>query len=78
MTNFLNIHCPKCWTDNQIDIAATVWLRVTENGTDADESKDGQHDYTPRSDAACNACGYYGRLQDFEQDEEAEIAEATV
>jgi hypothetical protein len=53
-------------------------LRVTENGTDADESKGGHHDYTPRSDATCNACGYYGRLQDFEQEEEAEIAEATV
>ncbi|HET6233524.1 MAG TPA: hypothetical protein VFE41_00950 [Acetobacteraceae bacterium] len=78
MPNFLNIHCLKCRTDIQIDIAATVLLRVTENGTDADESKGGHHDYTPRSDATCNACDYYGRLQDFEQEEEAEIAEATV
>jgi phage FluMu protein Com len=69
MSNFLDIRCPKCDATDQIDIAATVWLRVTEDGTDADESKDGHHDYTPRSNATCNACGYYGRLQDFEPED---------
>jgi hypothetical protein len=42
-----------------------------------DESKDGHQDYTPRSDATFNACGYYGRLQDFEREEEAEMIKAT-
>ena len=38
MSNFLDLRCPHCGNTDRLDIAATVWLRVTENGTDADLS----------------------------------------
>jgi hypothetical protein len=66
MSNFLDLRCPKCGCDDQIDIAATVWLRVTDDGTDADASADGNHEYTPKSLTACAACGHSGRLSAFE------------
>jgi hypothetical protein len=67
MSNLLDIRCPTCRATTQIDIAATVWLRVMEDGTD--QSKDGNHDFGPDSPATCNACGFTGRLHDFEQED---------
>jgi hypothetical protein len=75
MSNFLDIRCPKCRATDQIDIAATVWLRVMEDGTDADQSADGNHEFEPTSPATCNACGFAGQVRDFEQ-QESEIAAA--
>ena len=69
MSNFLDIRCPKCRATDQIDIAATVWLRVMEDGTDADRSEDGNHEFEPTSPATCNACGFTGRLHDFEPED---------
>ena len=69
MSNFLDLRCPQCGADDRIDIAATVWLRVTCDGTDADASANGDHEYTPKSLAACAACGYSGRLSKFEPNE---------
>jgi ribosomal protein S27E len=69
MSNFLDIRCPKCRATDQIDIAATVWLRVMEDGTAADRSEDGNHEFEPTSPATCNACGFTGRVQDFGQDD---------
>jgi hypothetical protein len=69
MRNFLDIRCPKCRSTDQIDIAATVWLRVMEDGTDADQSENGDHDFEPTSPATCNACGFAGRVQDFEEED---------
>lgn len=68
MVNFLAIHCLKCQRADRIDIAATVWLRATPEGTDADQSSDGSHDYEPGSTARCAACGYTGRLDSFPDD----------
>ena len=61
MSNFLDFLCPKCGADDQIDIAATVWLRVTKDGTAADELENGNHEFEPTSPATCNACGFTGR-----------------
>ena len=36
MTNFLDMRCPKCGNENQLGIQASVWIRVCEDGTDAD------------------------------------------
>ena len=45
MTNFLDMRCPKCGNDDRLDIAATVWIRVCEDGTDADAAGDGCQEY---------------------------------
>lgn len=69
MSNFLDLRCPKCSDQDHLDILAEVWLRVTSDGTDADASADGNHDYTPRSLTRCNSCGHTARLREFETDE---------
>ena len=66
MSNFLEMRCPKCGDENSLDIAATVWIRVCEDGTDADASRDGSHDYEPHSPARCGACGHCGTVREFE------------
>ena len=65
MSNFLNVRCPKCGEQNRLDVVASVWLRLTENGTDADASANGDHEYTPKGLTVCDACGYSGRLSSF-------------
>lgn len=65
MSNFLDAKCPKCGRTDQIDVAATVWLRLVDDGTDADLAEDGDHEYSPESMANCEACGHSGELQTF-------------
>ena len=66
MTNFLDMRCPKCGNEDRLDIQATVWIRVCEDGTDADASRDGTHDYEPGNPAQCAACGHCGTVRQFE------------
>jgi len=66
MTNFLDMRCPKCGNEDQLDIQATVWIRVCEDGTDADAAGDWDHEYQPRSPAQCRACGHFGTVRQFE------------
>ena len=67
--NMFNMKCPRCRRDDRIDIAATIWVRLTENGTDADEAHNGVHEYGPNSPATCWACGYFGHVTEFEPKE---------
>lgn len=57
--------CPKCGEADQIDVAATVWVRLTNDGSDADESMSGDHEYDDDSNAECAACGYKAKLASF-------------
>jgi hypothetical protein len=72
MTNFLGLRCPKCDDGDRIDILVDLWVRVTDDGTDADASGNGDHDYTPDSTAVCGACGHCGTVRDFEPEGETE------
>ena len=66
MTNWLNARCPKCGNTDQLDVAATVWLRLTDDGTDADASENGgNHEYGEKNLTSCCACGHSGRLSSF-------------
>ncbi len=76
MANFFNLRCPHCRRDDAIDIQALVWIRIGEDGTDADESHSGDHEYTDESLARCDACAHEGPVTEFEQeDSEATSAE---
>ena len=66
MTNFLDMRCPKCGNEDRLDIQASIWIRVCEDGTDADASCDGNQYYEPRSPAQCDACGHCGTVREFE------------
>ena len=62
--------CPKCGNEDRIDIHAAVWLRLTADGTDADASNCGDHEYTPDIPACCAACDYTGSVKDFDPPDE--------
>jgi hypothetical protein len=47
---------------------AEVWLRVTSDGTDADASGNGDHEFDRHSPALCGACGHHGTVGEFDPD----------
>jgi hypothetical protein len=69
MTNCFDLRCPKCDNGDQIDVSASVWVRVTHDGTDPDLSKDGTHEWGDDNSARCAACGHFGKVTGFRQDE---------
>ena len=64
--NSFNMFCPKCGSADQIDIAATVWVRLTADGTDTDEAADGGHFWDDDSHARCVACDHQGTVKEFQ------------
>ena len=56
MSNAFNFTCPGCGNADQIDIQALVWVRVTEDGTDADHTHDGSHLWDTSSFYFCACC----------------------
>ena len=69
MTNCFDLRCPKCGGTGHIDISASIWVRVTHDGTDPDLSKDGTHEWGDDSPACCAACGHSGKVADYQQHE---------
>lgn len=65
MANQFGYACPKCGSANSIDIEANVWVRLTNNGTDADSSRDGSHTWDDISPATCE-CGWEGVVRDLD------------
>ena len=60
------LKCPKCGEDHTIDIAATISVRLSEDGTDPDEARDRSHEWDENSGASCG-CGFCGKVADFSQ-----------
>lgn len=69
MTNCFDLRCPKCGTSDEIDVSASIWARVTAEGTDPNLAKDGDHEWGDDSSARCAACGHFGKVTAFRQDE---------
>jgi len=69
MTNCFDLCCPKCGGTGQIDVSASVWVRVTRDGTDPDLSKDGTHEWGDYNSARCAECGHLGKVTAFRQNE---------
>ena len=69
MTNCFDLRCPKCGSTDEIDVSASIWARVTHDGTDPNSSKDGDHEWGDDSPARCAACGHFGKVTGFRQDE---------
>jgi hypothetical protein len=68
MSNLFDMRCPKCRDEERIDILAEVWIRVCQDGTDADASGCGDHLFTPKSTACCGACGHWETVGAFTPD----------
>jgi hypothetical protein len=69
MTNCFDLRCPKCGSTDQIEVSASIWARVTNDGTDTDLSKKSRHEWGDDSPARCAACGHFGKVTGFRQDE---------
>jgi hypothetical protein len=63
--NQFAMRCPKCKGTDRIDVQALVYVRLVQDGTDADASKNGDHEWGAESAASC-ACGFHGEVCDFE------------
>lgn len=58
--------CPSCLQADELDVAATVIVRLTANGTDADASMTGEggHEWNETSALTCGDCGWTGTVKD--------------
>jgi hypothetical protein len=70
--NQFGLRCPDCGKGDQIDIAATVWVRLCPDGTDVMQGANGDHEWSNHSGAACAACGHAGTVSDFSRSGEPE------
>lgn len=61
-----NMKCPKCGAADRLDVQASVWVRLTGDGTDADASQDGNHEWDEKSSCSCQACDWSGTVKDAE------------
>jgi ribosomal protein L37AE/L43A len=71
MPNFLDLVCPSCGRDDCVEIAAHIWVRVTQDGTDPDQAETRDHEYHQRSPAICSRCGFVGTVSHFEPQDAA-------
>jgi hypothetical protein len=69
MIDYFHLRCPECGSSDQIDVNASIWARVTNDGTDPNLSKDGTHEWDDDSPARCAACGHSGKTGVFRQNE---------
>jgi hypothetical protein len=66
MSNQFDYRCPKCGDTDQIDICAEVWVRLTEDGSDADLPMKGDHHWDESCIAECGACSHQATVADFD------------
>lgn len=70
MDNQFEMVCPECGESDEIDIAATVWVRLCADGTAPDEAEDGDHTWDDASPCKCVGCGHVATVADFETNDE--------
>ena len=68
--NQYGMFCPSCGHSDEIDITANVDVRLTYDGTDADESADGSHNWDDDTPCSCANCGHSATVADFTPDED--------
>jgi len=59
------MQCPKCGASDRLNIAATVWVRLSLDGTDATEAENGDHEWDKNSAIVCRSCGQSGTVASF-------------
>jgi hypothetical protein len=73
--NAFGMRCPKCRASDQIDVAATVWIRLCPDGTDVTLAAFGDHEWEHISLAACHSCGHSATVWDFNIENQPDPAE---
>ena len=75
LDNAFGMRCPKCGASDEIDIAATIWTRLSHEGTDVTQAANGDHEWEQRSLAACHSCGHAATVWDFNIENQPDPAE---
>jgi len=57
--------CPECGASDEIDVAATVWVRLCHDGTDVTAAANGDQEWDDHSGAVCGTCGHHGDVAEF-------------
>jgi hypothetical protein len=60
------LRCPECGQDDQLDIAATVWVRLCPDGTDVTAAECGDHEWDNTTPIKCCACDHSATVAAFE------------
>lgn len=63
--SYWRMACPQCGEYEALDIVALVNVRLTPDGTDPDEAKDGGHEWDANSHCRCCDCGFGAPVWDF-------------
>lgn len=66
LDNDFGMKCPKCGTSDQIDVQASVWLRLCSDGTDLYQAKNQDHEWADANAALCASCDHTGAVREFE------------
>ncbi|MCY4400865.1 MAG: hypothetical protein OXE96_16220 [Gemmatimonadetes bacterium] len=62
------VACPRCGNDEQLRIAATVWLDMTDDGTVPSEAPArGDHEWDNDTITECPKCDWVGRWHQCEK-----------
>jgi ribosomal protein L37E len=64
MDNLFEMTCPRCGHSDMLDVAAIVQVRLTRDGTDADQSDSADHTWDDDSACSCAHCGWEGTVFD--------------
>ena len=65
--NQFGLRCPECGMSDQLDIAASVWVRLCPDGTDVTAAGNGDHEWEDTSPIKCCACGHDGTVAFFQR-----------
>ena len=68
LDNDFGMKCPHCDASDEIDIAATIWIRLCPDGTDVTAAENGDHYWNDDSAAVCQSCGHVGIVEEFDID----------
>lgn len=78
VTDTWNMACPACGEDESLDVTVTLHVRLTADGTDADASGDGSHEWDEDSECSCHACGWGGKAWQANIDNHVKVQTYTV
>lgn len=67
---FWNMKCPKCESDESINIDATIscTLTLTHDGTEENDTNYPETNWEEESHAHCSECDFHGHVRDFDAD----------
>jgi hypothetical protein len=68
MSNQFGFLCPECKDGDNLDILVRAWARLSEDGTDLDQSEDSSHDWDGNSRVVCCSCDWCGRVNELVKD----------